>query len=219
MFEVVTRVTPRANRCLQQIAQDHRVADIGDEKFIETEHPRLCGEVRGDVDAADLRGPRAWFSSACTRPMKRWKCRRSLCSNGSDSRNRSMRNVLPRPTAAPQIQAAHRRCRAQSHVATNRCRSAAISSAWMRSRCVSAARCAASSCQRPSATPRAYRALGVVAAAPGVSFMRSRRQPAVAAARAPGLARCRAVRSDGDGRNARFLAGAPGSAAACCAAT
>lgn len=74
----------------QQGGEDHRIGDVGDEELVEADHPRLVGEALAD-DGQRVLLALEGLQSSCTRFMKRWKCVRTFCSNGSDSKKVSTR--------------------------------------------------------------------------------------------------------------------------------
>jgi hypothetical protein len=52
-LEVATKVTPRANNALQEVAEQHRIGDVPDVKLIEAQDPHLFGHALGhDIQGA-----------------------------------------------------------------------------------------------------------------------------------------------------------------------
>ena len=47
-MDVATSVTPRSNKPRNKFAEQHRIGDVCDEQFIETQHSSLAGDLFGD---------------------------------------------------------------------------------------------------------------------------------------------------------------------------
>ncbi|MNR29381.1 hypothetical protein D3C85_1467640 [compost metagenome] len=90
MFEVATRVTPFLNnssikvpRIMASVMSETK--NSSKQMTFASSEKRLAMTVRGFFS------PLRVFISSCTRFMKRWKCVRIFCLNGSASKNVSTR--------------------------------------------------------------------------------------------------------------------------------
>ena len=94
-------------QCLEQIAEDHRIADVQHEEFIQAQHARLFGNAFGDLGQR-VCGPRQGAQLGMDALHEAMKVDTALGINRQPVEKQIHQEGLAATDTAPQVQTAHR---------------------------------------------------------------------------------------------------------------
>ena len=161
-LEVNTSATPRLSSALEQIGEDHRVGDVGDEQLVETDDARLLRDLVGHAIERRLHALEA-LEVGVHFLHEAVEMRAALRASMREARVEEVHEPgLAAADAAPQVDAARRAgvvcVSPRSRRLPSGAEAASASSARSRSRWRTAASCALSAVKPRLAIPAAYSA-------------------------------------------------------------